>query len=58
MDNHFTALWDHGLIKFWSVQTISTLLRETGFVDLQITRVGRIAPLAKPIVVFALKPLA
>ncbi|WP_242034671.1 class I SAM-dependent methyltransferase [Microcystis flos-aquae] len=23
MDEHFTALWDHGHIKFWSVKTIS-----------------------------------
>src|SRR5574340_118152 len=26
MDNHFTALWDHGHIKFWSERTLGALL--------------------------------
>ena len=28
MDAHFTALWDHGHVKFWSVRTLGVLLRE------------------------------
>ncbi|NWG75662.1 MAG: class I SAM-dependent methyltransferase, partial [Rubrivivax sp.] len=27
-DRHFTALWDHGHIKFWSRKTLRTLLEE------------------------------
>jgi predicted HicB family RNase H-like nuclease len=30
MDAHFTALWDHGHIKFWSMRTLGELLREGG----------------------------
>lgn len=53
MDNHFTALWDHGHIKFWSISTLSILLKEAGFKNLRFYRVGRIAPLAKSMIVVA-----
>ena len=56
MDAHFTALWDHGHIKFWSIRTLSTLLEEVGFRDLQFERVGRIPPLAKSMIAVALRP--
>lgn len=56
MDAHFTALWDHGHIKFWSEKTISILLREAGFVNLRISRVGRLRPIAKSMIVVAQKP--
>ena len=55
MDNHFTALWDHGHIKFWSVKTISILLKEAGFTDIQFKFVGRIPVLAKAMIVIAKK---
>jgi 2-polyprenyl-6-hydroxyphenyl methylase/3-demethylubiquinone-9 3-methyltransferase len=55
MDAHFTALWDHGHIKFWSQKTLKTLLLEAGFVNLSFHRVGRIAPLAKSMIVIAKK---
>jgi 2-polyprenyl-6-hydroxyphenyl methylase/3-demethylubiquinone-9 3-methyltransferase len=58
MDSHFTALWDHGHIKFWSRDTISTLLKEAGLEILRIHRVGRIPPLAKTMLVVAQKPLS
>jgi 2-polyprenyl-6-hydroxyphenyl methylase/3-demethylubiquinone-9 3-methyltransferase len=57
MDAHFTALWDHGHIKFWSVATLRTLLREAGFSDVRFTRVGRIPILAKSMVATATKPM-
>jgi hypothetical protein len=47
MDAHFTALWDHGHIKFWSIATLGELLREAGFVDIRFERVGQVPPLAK-----------
>jgi 2-polyprenyl-6-hydroxyphenyl methylase/3-demethylubiquinone-9 3-methyltransferase len=53
MDSHFTALRDHGHIKFWSVQTLGTLLDEAGFRDVSFLRVGRIPPLAKSMIAVA-----
>jgi 2-polyprenyl-6-hydroxyphenyl methylase/3-demethylubiquinone-9 3-methyltransferase len=58
MDAHFTALWDHGHIKFWSYKTLSALLLEAGFVDIQFERVGRIPPLAKSMIAIARKPFS
>ena len=56
MDDHFTALWDHGHIKFWSPATLTSLFREGGFENLRIQRVGRIPPLAKSMVLTATSP--
>ncbi|MDG4595662.1 MAG: class I SAM-dependent methyltransferase [Candidatus Contendobacter sp.] len=53
MDQHFTALWDHGHIKFWSMKTLAELLREAGFTDIHFHRVGRIPPLAKAMIAVA-----
>lgn len=57
-DNHFTALWDHGHIKFWSIRTFGELLRETGFNVLSWQRIGRIPVLAKSMVAIAERPAA
>lgn len=56
MDAHFTALWDHGHIKFWSEKTLAILLEEIGFANIQFARVGRIPPLAKSMIAIAHKP--
>jgi 2-polyprenyl-6-hydroxyphenyl methylase/3-demethylubiquinone-9 3-methyltransferase len=56
MDAHFTALWDHGHIKFWSVKTLNILLAEAGFTDIRFIRVGRIPFLAKSMIAVAHKP--
>jgi 2-polyprenyl-6-hydroxyphenyl methylase/3-demethylubiquinone-9 3-methyltransferase len=56
LDKHFTALWDGGHIKFFSVETLSQLLNEAGFVDLHFARVGRIPALAKSMICCARKP--
>lgn len=58
MDAHFTALWDHGHIKFWSMKTLQSLLHEAGFEDVSFIRVGRIPPLAKSMIAIARKPHA
>lgn len=42
MDGHFTALWDHGHIKFWSVKTLTELFAEQGMTVEKVLRVGRI----------------
>ena len=57
MDAHFTALWDGGHIKFWSVETLGALLEEAGFAEIEFRRVGRIPPLAKSMIAIARKPL-
>jgi 2-polyprenyl-3-methyl-5-hydroxy-6-metoxy-1,4-benzoquinol methylase len=41
LDEHFTALWDGGHIKFFSVKTLSILLCEENFADLQFKFAGR-----------------
>ena len=56
MDAHFTALWDHGHIKFWSIKTLGELLQEAGFIDIRFERVGRIPALAKSMIAIARKP--
>ena len=56
LDSHFTALWDHGHIKFWSPKTITQLLGEAGLVVERIHRVGRIPVLAKSMLVVVRKP--
>lgn len=56
MDAHFTALWDHGHIKFWSVATLTELLREAGFTEISFRRVGRFPALAKSMIAIAKKP--
>ena len=53
MDAHFTALWDHGHIKFWSIPTLTTLLLEAGFETPRFERVGRVPPLAKSMIAIA-----
>nr|WP_249808867.1 class I SAM-dependent methyltransferase [Bradyrhizobium sp. 174] len=54
-DRHFTALWDHGHIKFWSMPTLTTLLEEKGFRDIHYVRTGRIPALAKSMIACARK---
>jgi 2-polyprenyl-3-methyl-5-hydroxy-6-metoxy-1,4-benzoquinol methylase len=56
LDGHFTALWDHGHIKFWSVRTLGALLREAGFYEMRFLRVGRVPALAKSMIAVVRKP--
>ncbi len=55
LDSHFTALWDHGHIKFWSIATLGQLLREAGFRSITFRRVGRVPALAKSMIAIAKK---
>lgn len=56
LDAHFTALWDGGHIKFFSINTLGQLLSEAGFSKIEFVRVGRIPPLAKSMLAIATKP--
>jgi len=53
LDAHFTALWEHGHIKFWSIRTLTLLLQEAGFKTVRFERVGRIPQLAKSMIAVA-----
>ena len=50
MDRHFTALWNGGHIKFFSMETLGQLLEETGAKQVNFMRVGRFPILAKSMV--------
>jgi 2-polyprenyl-3-methyl-5-hydroxy-6-metoxy-1,4-benzoquinol methylase len=55
MDAHFTALWDGGHIKFFSVKTLSELLALHGFNDLRFSFYGRAPLLWKNMICYAVK---
>lgn len=42
LDGHFTALWDGGHIKFFSVPTLTKLLQEEGYSKLHYEFAGRL----------------
>jgi 2-polyprenyl-6-hydroxyphenyl methylase/3-demethylubiquinone-9 3-methyltransferase len=56
MDAHYTALWDGGHIKFFSVRTLRTLLKEAGATDVRILRIGRVPALAKSMAAVVYRP--
>lgn len=47
MAQHFTALWDGGHVKFFSVATMTALLESEGFTDLKFNFSGRVTYLWK-----------
>ncbi len=55
MDAHFTVLWDHGHIKFWSRKTLTEALHETGFGQIDFVGSGRVPYLWKSMVLRARK---
>ncbi len=52
-DRHLTALWHGGHIKFWSRNTLTTLLEQNGFVVEEFSGVGRLPYLWKSMVLVA-----
>jgi 2-polyprenyl-3-methyl-5-hydroxy-6-metoxy-1,4-benzoquinol methylase len=56
MDAHYSALHDGGHIKFFSVNTLSKLMRSHGFDDLEFTFYGRAPWLWKNMICHARKP--
>jgi 2-polyprenyl-3-methyl-5-hydroxy-6-metoxy-1,4-benzoquinol methylase len=55
LDDHFTALWDGGHIKFWSRGTLAQLLEEAGFRVERFVGVGRLPFLWKSMIVRSCK---
>nr|WP_277882624.1 class I SAM-dependent methyltransferase [Microcoleus sp. FACHB-68] len=47
MDEHFTVLWDMGHVKFFSVPTLTTLLKSEGYTDISFRFAGRLPYLWK-----------
>ena len=50
MDAHFTALWDGGHVKFFSMRSLGALMHEVGAERIRFEHVGRIRQLAKSMV--------
>lgn len=55
-DRHFTALWDGGHVKFFSIATLRTLLAECGAPQARFLRVGRIPPFARSMLAIVERP--
>ncbi len=55
-DRHVDPLWDHGHIKFFSPRTLSTVLKDAGFVDLTVKRPDLIPQFACSMVACGRKP--
>lgn len=55
-DSHVNPLWDGGHIKLWSAGTLSQLLSEAGFQNLQFRGTGRVPFLWKSMIVAGEKP--
>ena len=53
LDQHFTVLWDHGHIKFWSRKTLTHVLEEAGFAEVCFAGSGRLPYLWKSMVLCA-----
>jgi 2-polyprenyl-6-hydroxyphenyl methylase/3-demethylubiquinone-9 3-methyltransferase len=56
-DSHASPLWDCGHIKLWSRKTLSVLLREPGFENLQFRGAGRLPLLWMSMVMSADRPM-
>jgi len=56
LDRHFTVLWDHGHIKFWSRKTLTQALQEAGFRDVTFAGAGRAPFFWKSMVLSAIRP--
>jgi len=56
MDQHFTVLWDHGHIKFWSRKTLTQAIEEAGFRDIIFAGAGRAPWFWKSMVMSAVRP--
>ncbi len=56
-DAHLTPMWDGGHIKFWSRKTMSALLVEAGFENLQFRGAGRAPYLWMSMVMSGDKPV-
>lgn len=52
MDKHLTVLTDGDHIKFWSLNTLSEVLKEEGFYDIRFKGCGRLPFLWKSMIIY------
>jgi 2-polyprenyl-3-methyl-5-hydroxy-6-metoxy-1,4-benzoquinol methylase len=50
LEGHLDTLWSGAFVHFFTIRSICGLLREAGFENIGVGRAGRIAPLAKTMV--------
>jgi 2-polyprenyl-3-methyl-5-hydroxy-6-metoxy-1,4-benzoquinol methylase len=55
-DNHWRPLLDFGHVKFFSRKTLTSLFEEFGFESIEFASIGRVAPLARSMLVAGRKP--
>lgn len=53
MDEHFTVLWDMGHVKFFSVATLTALLKAEGYQEIEFKFAGRLPYLWKSMLCLA-----
>jgi 2-polyprenyl-3-methyl-5-hydroxy-6-metoxy-1,4-benzoquinol methylase len=53
MDEHFTVLWDMGHVKFFSVPTLTALLKAEGYTEIEFKFAGRLPYLWKSMLCLA-----
>jgi len=56
LEGHLDTLWPGGFVHFFTIRSVSGLLREAGFENIAVGRAGRIPPLAKTMVLSCTKP--
>jgi 2-polyprenyl-3-methyl-5-hydroxy-6-metoxy-1,4-benzoquinol methylase len=56
MDRHFTTLWDHGHVRFFSKKTLGELVRRGGLEGIRFLGCGRVPWLWKSMVAVTTKP--
>jgi 2-polyprenyl-3-methyl-5-hydroxy-6-metoxy-1,4-benzoquinol methylase len=58
LERHLDTSWSGASVHFFSPSSISKLLEQAGFRNITLTRAGRIAPLAKSMILTCSKPAA
>lgn len=56
LQNHLDTSWPGAYVHFFTVESVTALLKAAGFTDIATTRAGRIAPLANSIVLTCRRP--
>ena len=58
LERHLDTSWSGAYVHFFTPSSISKLLEQAGFRNITLTRAGRIAPLAKSMILTCSKPAA
>jgi 2-polyprenyl-6-hydroxyphenyl methylase/3-demethylubiquinone-9 3-methyltransferase len=55
-DRRWGALEDHGRLKFYSRRTLTALVADCGYVDIEFQTIGRLPPIARSMIVTGVRP--